>query len=181
MVVVGVGTGVLMIALKVLTTSEQPPQSTELVEVIVEAKAVLVASSGNSKTGCNVVHVWAYTFNKKNRTSSRLVIGIIITRDMDEKLTNTSQNCGRTMTVVGRSSNEKIPPFIVRRVVQSLQRKEQHAYQHAYASQKLRSIVRTASKTSAIMQNKRLNTACVGINWHILRQKSRIEFGPKRR
>jgi hypothetical protein len=56
-VVVGVGTGVLTTALKVLTTREQLPQSTELVEVAVEENAVLVASNGSSKIGCNVVHV----------------------------------------------------------------------------------------------------------------------------
>lgn len=50
-------TGVVTTALNVLTTNEQPPQSTELVEVMVERKTVLVASKGSSKTGCRVVHV----------------------------------------------------------------------------------------------------------------------------
>lgn len=36
-VAVGVGTGVLVMALKVSTTNEQPAQSTELVDVMVEA------------------------------------------------------------------------------------------------------------------------------------------------
>ena len=50
-------TGVLIMALNVLTTNEQPPQPTVLVEVTVERKTVLVASKGSSKTGCRVVHV----------------------------------------------------------------------------------------------------------------------------
>ena len=50
-------TGVLSMALKVLTTNEQPPQPTVLVEVTVERKTVLVASKGSSKTGCRVEHV----------------------------------------------------------------------------------------------------------------------------
>jgi len=45
-----------VIALKVLTTNEQPKQSSELVEVIVVSKIVLVPSSGTSKTGFRVVH-----------------------------------------------------------------------------------------------------------------------------
>ena len=44
-------------ALKVLTTNEQPAQSTELVEVMVERKTVLVAFNCSSKTGCRVVQV----------------------------------------------------------------------------------------------------------------------------
>lgn len=50
-----VRTAVSTMALKVLTTREQSEQSTELVEVTVVSKTVLVPSSGNANTGCNVV------------------------------------------------------------------------------------------------------------------------------
>lgn len=46
----------LTMAWKVLTTKEQPLQSTTLVAVVVEAKTVLVPSVGKRKTGWTVVH-----------------------------------------------------------------------------------------------------------------------------
>lgn len=57
-----VPTAVSTMALKVLTTREQPEQSTELVEITVLSKTVLVPSRGNANTGCNVVQfVWPCT------------------------------------------------------------------------------------------------------------------------
>lgn len=65
-------------ALKVLTTREQPAQSTELVEVMVERYIVLVASSGNSKTGCRVMHVdCADAWNAARRDRQKTVVKAI--------------------------------------------------------------------------------------------------------
>ena len=68
-------------ALKVLTTNEQPPQSTVLVEVMVERKTVLVASKGSSKTGCRVVHVdCADAWNATKREMQKTVMKAIANR-----------------------------------------------------------------------------------------------------
>ena len=45
----------LSTALKVLTTSAHPEQSTALVEVAVALKTVLTEGIGSAKTGCRVV------------------------------------------------------------------------------------------------------------------------------
>ena len=74
-------TGVLIVALKVLTTNEQPPQSRVLVEVMVERKTVLVASKGSSKTGCRVVHVdCADAWNAAKRDRQKTVKKAIANR-----------------------------------------------------------------------------------------------------
>lgn len=86
----GYPTDALTMALNVLTTKEQPEQSRELVEVMVVSKTVLVASSGSSKTGCNVVHVvCACTLNimKENSTCSVekcILGGTLLELDRDE-------------------------------------------------------------------------------------------------
>ena len=74
-------TGVLVVALKVLTTNEQPPQSRVLVEVMVERKTVLVASKGSSKTGCRVVHVdCADAWNAAKRDRQKTVMKAMANR-----------------------------------------------------------------------------------------------------
>ena len=71
-------TGVLVVALKVLMTNEQPPQSRVLVVVKVERKTVLVASGGSAKTGCRVVHVdCADAWNAAKRDRQKTVMKAI--------------------------------------------------------------------------------------------------------
>lgn len=68
-------------ARKVRTTNEQPAQSTVLVEVTVERKTVLVASSGNSKTGCRVVHVdCADAWKAARRDRQKMVVKAMAAR-----------------------------------------------------------------------------------------------------
>ena len=63
-------------ARKVLVTNEQP---TVLVEVMVERKTVLVASSGSSKTGCRVVHVDCADARKAARSDrQKTVVRVIV-------------------------------------------------------------------------------------------------------
>lgn len=72
-------TGVTVVALKVLTTNEQPPQSRVLVVVKFERKTVLVASGGSSKTGSRVVHVdCADAWNAAKRDRQKTVMKAMI-------------------------------------------------------------------------------------------------------
>lgn len=74
-------TGLVRMAMKVLTTNEQPSQSTELVVVMVESKTVLVPFNGASKTGCRVVHVdCADAWNATRRNGQRNVMKAIAMR-----------------------------------------------------------------------------------------------------
>lgn len=74
-----VPTAVSIMALKVLTTREQPEQSTELVEVTVLSKTVLVPSSGNANTGCDVVQVvWPCALVAAKRVERRTIANIIL-------------------------------------------------------------------------------------------------------
>ena len=67
-------TGVVITALKVLTTNEQPSQSSVLVEAMVERKTVLVPSNGSSKTGWRVVHVdCAFAWRAAKRDTMKVV------------------------------------------------------------------------------------------------------------